>query len=83
MAVKNRVFTLWHEMMAKEGRTIGVEDLAKEVGVSRQTINTYMKNKMKSYNSNALDKLCRYFNVPIGELLYNDPEIGGSNGAQA
>lgn len=74
MAVKNRVRELW--LLQKiAGNDVGIQELADAVGVSRQTINTYMNNNMKSYNSDALDKLCRYFKVPIGQLLYNDPEV--------
>lgn len=81
--MKNRVRTLWYKLQADLDREIGIEELANEVGLSRQTINTYMKNQMKSYNSEALDKLCRYFKVSVGELLYNDPEIGSNNRTQA
>lgn len=52
-----------------KGQKITYESLAHEVGLSKTTLNRLAENKTERIDFLTLDKLCRYFECDVGELL--------------
>ncbi len=50
-------------------RKIKIADLAREIDVHRNTVTLLYYEKAKRIDFEVLDKLCRYFNCPIEEIL--------------
>lgn len=46
-----------------------IADLAKDLGVHRNTITLLYYERAKRIDFDVLDKLCRYFNCSISEIL--------------
>ncbi|PIG93916.1 transcriptional regulator [Gloeocapsopsis sp. IPPAS B-1203] len=44
--------------------------LARETGLSPTTINLIYLNKFNRIDNTTLEKLCGYFGIEVGELLY-------------
>lgn len=60
-------------LMAKNGIRTMVE-LEEKSGVSRQVLDRLDKNKSKRLDFETVVKLCKLFDVDVGELLYLDEE---------
>ena len=50
-------------------RKLKIADLAKDLGVHRNTITLLYYETAKRIDFDVLDKLCKYFNCSIGEIL--------------
>ncbi len=50
-------------------RKLKIADLAKDLGVHRNTITLLYYERAKRIDFEVLDKLCKYFNCPVGEIL--------------
>lgn len=50
-------------------RKLNIADLARELGVHRNTITLLYYEKAKRIDFDVLDKLCKYFNCTISDLL--------------
>ncbi|MDE1466079.1 helix-turn-helix transcriptional regulator [Spartinivicinus sp. A2-2] len=46
-----------------------IADVARETGLSRVTVTLLYKETAQKVDLEALDKLCKFFNCGIGELL--------------
>ena len=60
-------------LMAKNGIRTMVE-LEEKSGVSRQVLDRLDKNKSKRLDFETVVKLCKLFDVDVGDLLYLDEE---------
>lgn len=54
-------------LMAKH--FIKISTLAKETGISRSTLTNMYYSKSKMISFSVLDKLCRYFNCDVSDIL--------------
>jgi len=50
-------------------RKLNIADLAREIGVHRNTITLLYYEKAKRIDFEVLDKLCKYFNCSASEIL--------------
>jgi putative transcriptional regulator len=50
-------------------RKLKIADLAREVGVHRNTITLLYYEKAKRIDFEVLDKLCKYFKCEVGDIL--------------
>lgn len=46
--------------------------LAEETGLNLSSLNQFATNKTKRYDARTLDRLCKVFNVAVGELLIRE-----------
>jgi DNA-binding Xre family transcriptional regulator len=53
----------------KEDRRITIAEVAEECGLNRMTLSKIANRKGCSTNSDNLDKLCRYFDCSIEDLV--------------
>ncbi len=68
--LRNRILLLVTEKERNIGRRITQKEIALDIGVSEQLIGRWMKNKVKQFDGETVEKLCTYFNCDVGELLY-------------
>ena len=57
------------EKAFKEDRRITIAEVAEECGLNRMTLSKIANRKGCSTNSDNLDKLCRYFDCVIEDLV--------------
>lgn len=50
-------------------RKLKIADLAREIGVHRNTISLLYYEKAQRIDFEVLDKLCKYFDSTVGDLL--------------
>ncbi len=50
-------------------RKVKIADVAKEIGVHRNTITLLYYEKAKRIDFEILDKLCKYFDCSVSDLL--------------
>jgi putative transcriptional regulator len=79
MAVLNRFQSLLRKKRAEEDRQITLDEVAKEVKLSPDTISRYSSQKVTRYDSDTVEALCRYFGVGVGDFLY----LGSKDDLQA
>ena len=53
-----------------EQRDLNISQLSREINVSNAAIRGYMNNSFSRIDCNAFEKICRFFDVSIGEILY-------------
>lgn len=70
MPVLNNFQSLLRKKRADEDREIRLEDIAKEIKISRDTLSRYANQKIQRYDSETVEALCRYFGVGVGDFLY-------------
>jgi len=50
-------------------RKLKIADVARAIGVHRNTITLLYYEKAKRVDLDVIDKLCKYFNCSVGDLL--------------
>ncbi|TQV87665.1 helix-turn-helix domain-containing protein [Aliikangiella coralliicola] len=50
-------------------RKMKISDLLRETGLSRNTVTLMYKETAQKFDIEALDKLCRFFQCEVGDLL--------------
>lgn len=55
-------------------RKLKIADVARETGLHRNTITLLYDETAARVDLEAIDRLCAYFNVPVGDLLEYRPE---------
>jgi putative transcriptional regulator len=50
-------------------RKLKISDVARDTGLHRNTITLLYQETATRVDLDAIDALCRYFNVPVSELL--------------
>lgn len=50
-------------------RKVKIADVARGIGVNRNTITLLYYEKAKRIDFEVLDKLCKYFNCSVGDIL--------------
>ncbi len=72
--IKSKLKLLIAQREVTTGEKITYESLAAEVGLSKNALNRLAENKTDRVEFATLDKLCRYFQCDIGDLLAYAPE---------
>lgn len=70
MPVKNRIVALMGEKQSKENRPISQAEVARETGLTRQSVSLWARGEITQFNSETIERLCKYFGCQIGDLLY-------------
>jgi transcriptional regulator with XRE-family HTH domain len=79
MAVKNRITKLieeyqkTHKGTGKEGQATQL-DIAALIGVDPATLSRYKSEYVKRYDSDVLEKICKFFKVDLSYVLYIDED---------
>ncbi len=68
--MKNRLLVLIAEKSSRDGKTPKISDINRATEVSRYTLKAMSNNTIKNYPSEAIDKLCVYFDCQLCDLLY-------------
>lgn len=63
---------------AKVGRVVSVQEVAEAIGVSRRALNRIELNQTEEISFDILQKLCLFYEVPVGEVLELDPNRQGA-----
>jgi len=50
-------------------RKLKIADVARDIGVHRNTITLLYYEKAKRVDLDVIDKLCKYFNCSVGDLF--------------
>jgi len=50
-------------------RKLKISDVARDTGLHRNTITLLYQETATRVDLDAIDQLCRYFQIPVGELL--------------
>lgn len=62
---------LWEAKQKAEDRRIPLTEIARETGISRNTLSKLADVRERRYvtNTDVIDRLCRYFRVQPGDIL--------------
>lgn len=55
-------------------RKLKIADVARDTGLHRNTITLLYDETAARIDVEALDRLCDYFGIPVGELLEHQPD---------
>lgn len=72
--MKNRLLELIQAKQDKERRIITASQIARESRVHRFTINNWLSGEIKRIDQDTAEKLCRYFECDLSDLVYFDWE---------
>lgn len=72
--MKNRILALMGEKQSRENRQISQSEVADATGLTRQAISKWARGDITQFNSETVEKLCKYFDCQIGDLLYIEEE---------
>lgn len=59
-------------------RKLKIADVARDTGLHRNTVTLLYQETAARIDIDAMDRLCSYFNVPVGELFEYVPAKGRS-----
>jgi putative transcriptional regulator len=68
--LKNRLLILIQERERKISRRIKMKDLAEFVGVTNNTIRSWIQNDVRKYEAQIIEGFCEYFDCDVADLLY-------------
>lgn len=69
MPIYNRLKILIAQKEFKEGRKLTYRTISKETGISTSTLTAFVTQQINRYDSDTLEKLCRYFDCQPGDVL--------------
>lgn len=58
----------------RERRRVTIKEIAEETGITRNTLSRMLNAHGTGVRSENFDRLCRYFNCPIGALVEYIPD---------
>lgn len=76
--LKSELKSFWKQEEDKRSRRISVYEVSRATGLAWETINNLREDKTRRFDGDVIAKLCRYFNIPGGEVVpflcvdYND-----------
>jgi len=76
--VKNRLFALIAAKELRDGRRLDIKEIVDATKISRDTLNSYLRQEPTRFDGKILEGLCRYFQVGVDQLIYFDPPIDGT-----
>jgi DNA-binding Xre family transcriptional regulator len=68
--LRNRVLFLLTEKERKEERRIKQLEIAKAIGVSHNTVASWIRNDVTKLEAHVIEGLCQYFECGLCDLLY-------------
>lgn len=68
--MQNRLLALIGEKQAKTNKLVTQEEVADFVGMTPQAFSKWVRNEVKSYSVETLDKLCEFFDCEVGDILH-------------
>lgn len=77
--MKNRITQLieeyqkTHKGSGKEGQATQ-RDIAEAMKIDPATLSRYKSSVVKRYDSDVLEKLCKFFDVPLTDVLYMEED---------
>lgn len=75
MAIYNKLKVLIAEKEIREGRKLSHRTVAQEAGIPLSVLTLYASQKVRRFDIETLQKLCRYFDCQPGDLLvYSDEQ---------
>lgn len=74
VTVNNRFAVLLAEKRVKERRNISLQEVAKETGISRQTLYAWENNSVNRFDVPVINALCKYFGIEPGKLFEYVPD---------
>jgi len=76
--IRYRIQELLADKHFREGRRVTLIELAQATGISRVTLSKMVNTRGYGTLTGHLDRLCKYFNCPLGELAeyVPDEEVG-------
>lgn len=74
MAIRSRLRQLIKEYESSTGKRVSITQLSRETGLSENTLLNLANNTTQRFDAPVLDKLCKYFSVPLSDLLVYDEE---------
>ena len=69
MRVVSQVLRLVSEKQIQENRVINTATIARETGLSRLTVGSWLRNEVKRFDEESIVVFCKYFECDIGDLL--------------
>jgi putative transcriptional regulator len=69
MAIYNKLKVLIAEKEIREGRKLSYRIVAQEAGIPLSVLTLYTAQKVRRFDTQTLEKLCRYFGAQPGDLL--------------
>jgi putative transcriptional regulator len=73
MPIYNKLKILIAEKELREGRKLPQRVIAQEADIPLSVLTLYISQKVRRFDTETLQKLCRYFGVQPGDLLvYSD-----------
>jgi putative transcriptional regulator len=73
--IKSKLKLLIAQREIATGQKITYQSLAIEVGLSKTTLNRLAEGKTDRIDFLTLEKLCRYFQCHVGDLLIYEPDL--------
>lgn len=70
----NKLPQLIERKAREEGYPSQHKDIAAGAGIDASTFSRYVNDHTASFKRDVLEKLCRYYNVPIQEIIYVELE---------
>lgn len=69
--MRNRLLELIQAKQRAENRLIPQRELARDLGMSANTLKKWIAQDVRQYDQNVVDKICGYFGVQdVSELFY-------------
>jgi transcriptional regulator with XRE-family HTH domain len=68
--VRNRLLELVTERERRLGRRMRLRDIAEFVGITDNTITSWIRNEVTRFDSNVIEGFCNYFEIDLADLLY-------------
>ena len=72
--IVSRARQLRLDMAARLGRAVPLDEVAEATGIARPTINRIELNQTERIDFETLVKLCKFYGVPVGDLLTIEEE---------
>jgi putative transcriptional regulator len=69
MRVVSQVVKLISEKQIRENRVINAATIARDTGLSRLTVGSWLRNEVKRFDEEPIVAFCKYFECEIGDLL--------------
>lgn len=68
--IRVKLFEFWKQKEIEQGRTIGVTEVSKATGISRDTLTRLRAGKTDRPDLEVIDKLCAFFGVAPGPVEF-------------
>ena len=67
--VINRFAFILSEKERKENRKISYSDIFQETGIATSTLSKWATNKVRKYDADTIEKLCKFLECQPGDLI--------------